>query len=150
MPGASSSAADLTIEISRDLDVITAQIKSRRFAGSVGFQKRAQWEVAIAVSEAATNILKHGVRGRIRLAFYIANPPYLELVASDEGEGFTSIERALKDRVSEGFDLRDNPRPGHRGLGLGLGAISRMMDEVELGSGPDGGAVVRARKRLRR
>ncbi len=150
MPGASSSAADLTIEICSDLDVITSQIKSRRFAGSVGFQKRAQWEVAIAVSEAATNILKHGVRGQIRLAFYIANPPYLEFVARDEGAGFTSIERALEDRVSEGVDLRREHRPGHRGLGLGLGAISRMMDDVELGTGPNGGAIVRARKRLRR
>ena len=57
MPGASSSAADLTIEISRDLDVITAQIKSRRFAGSVGFQKHAQWEIAIAVSEASRSLV---------------------------------------------------------------------------------------------
>lgn len=150
MPGASSSAADLTIEITRDLDVITAQIKTRRFAGAVGFPKHAQWELAIAVSEAATNILKYGVRGSIYLAFYIDNPPFLEFVARDEGAGFESVGFALQDRVSDGVDLRVAPRPGHRGLGLGLGAITRLMDDVEIASAPTGGAIVRARKRMRR
>lgn len=153
MPVAPSSAAELRIPIVQGVDVISAQIKIRRFARDAGFDPRDQWRIAIAVSEAATNILKFGERGEIIVRFVVTGDgdPFLEFVAHDEGQGFTSVEEALRDRFTEGVDLDREPYPYRgRGLGLGLGAIARMMDVLEIGRGEDQGAVVCARKWLRR
>jgi serine/threonine-protein kinase RsbT len=56
----------------------------------------------------------------------------------------------MRDGVSEGVHICETLRPSERrGLGAGLGAIQRLMSDVEVGRAPDGGTLVRARKLAR-
>jgi anti-sigma regulatory factor (Ser/Thr protein kinase) len=143
-----ASAHEERVPIETRLDVHTAQRRARAFAAAMGFDTKSCWAVAIAASEAATNILKHGVRGEIILRRSVADPGRLELEARDEGPGIAEREAALRDHVSRGVDLKTAELPAARtGLGLGLGAIGRMMDGLELDETPQGGLLLRAFKR---
>ncbi|MEP6962922.1 MAG: serine/threonine protein kinase, partial [Acidobacteriota bacterium] len=51
--------------------------------GEVGAEK-----VALVVTEAATNLLKHGGGGEIFLQTSRGTPPMLEVLAMDRGPGF--------------------------------------------------------------
>ncbi|HFE44138.1 MAG TPA: hypothetical protein ENJ18_01410, partial [Nannocystis exedens] len=105
------------------------------------------WELAIAVSEAATNMIKYGGGGIITLRRVATPRPHVALEARDRGAGIEQLERALVDNISEGNDARESiPASGRRGLGLGLGAIYRLMDEVEINSESGQGTTLHARK----
>lgn len=147
MPGAPSSSPELRIGVLRQAEVIQVQIKARKFAAAAGLSTRAQWELAIAVSEAATNMVKYAGGGVIVLRELAAPRAGVEFEARDQGGGITSIERALQDHVSDDLHLleRADPRSA-RGLGLGLGAIHRLMDEVEIDARPGEGTSIRGRK----
>ena len=126
-------------------DVSCAQSRARRFAADSGFSVRGQWELALAVSEAATNIVKYGVRGTILLR---RDWDVVEMVATDSGPGFTDVVACLRDGISEGRDRSSAiSLAGFRGLGLGLGAVARLTDELVISNLESGGALVRARKR---
>jgi serine/threonine-protein kinase RsbT len=152
MPPAWSYAAEEAIAIRRDADVALVQARARAFAREVGLGVRAQWAVAIAASELATNVLKFGAPGQLTLRVCLVPPPALEIEAVDCGPGFTDTERALRDGVSEGIDRAalDALPPARRGLGLGLGAVRRMTDELTIRAGAGGGSIVTARLHLAR
>ena len=147
MPVAASSAAELRIPIVQGVDVISAQIKIRRFARDAGFDPRDQWRIAIAVSEAATNMVKYAGGGVIILRALSGPRVGVEFEARDQGAGIPSLERALQDHVSDDlhWSERADPRSA-RGLGLGLGAIHRLMDEVEIDAKPGQCTSIRGRK----
>jgi serine/threonine-protein kinase RsbT len=147
MPDAPSSSPELKVTVARPAEVIQAQIRARRFAAAAGLSTRAQWELAIAVSEAATNMVKYAGGGVITLRELSTPRAGVEFEAADQGAGIPSIERALQDHVSDDLHLleRADPRSA-RGLGLGLGAIHRLMDEVVIDAGPGRGTSIRGRK----
>lgn len=135
------------LEIRCDADVAHAGGWARRVAARHGFGRRASWEIAVAVSEAASNIVKYGRRGSIALRFAAAEG-WLEIEALDEGDGIADVELAEQDGVSEGghrADARD--LRAVRGLGLGLGAIRRMTDELVIQRRNGRGTRLVARKR---
>ncbi|MEZ4379746.1 MAG: ATP-binding protein [Nannocystaceae bacterium] len=148
MPGARSSSAELRVAIQRPAEVIALQARARAFAAAAGLANVACWEVAIAVSEAATNMLKFAGGGVVTLRAGDSPRPHVEIEAQDRGGGIAHLEEALVDNISEGVDAREDPR-GRRGLGLGLGAIQRLMDEVEIDSAVGEGTTIRARKWIR-
>jgi anti-sigma regulatory factor (Ser/Thr protein kinase) len=120
------------VTIAHRADVLIAQQMARGAARSVGFGQAACAELMIVASELASNILKHGGRGVLR-AEMIADSVRgagLRLLAEDEGPPFKNFETALLD----GFDdqgpvdaLSLYKRPG---TASGLGAVSRMTDEL--------------------
>lgn len=131
-----------------DADVATAQVWARRFAADCGFAARGQWEIALAVSEAASNIVKFGAGGRICLRFTDQPRPVLEIEATDRGPGIPNLAYARMDGVSEGNNRFDPDAPRRfGGLGLGLGTIQRMTDELSIETGPGGTRIV-ARKHI--
>ena len=145
-----SSSSEVSIRINNAADVARAQRVARELARTIGFEISAQWQLATAVSEAATNMLKFAQGGLVTLV--AINDPALgmEFQAMDDGPGFSDVTLALRDGVSEGrerYAAEDIRR--FRGLGLGLGAIQRLTDELWIGNRPGGGALVRARKYLR-
>lgn len=74
----------------------------------------------------------------------------MEMVTHDRGPGFADVESAMRDGFSQGQDLVLEVPPTHRsGLGAGLGAVERLMDELRIEGRPGGGTVVTAVKRLR-
>jgi anti-sigma regulatory factor (Ser/Thr protein kinase) len=91
--------------------------------------------LAIAVTEAATNIIRHAERGVIVLRTLLAESiPAVEMLALDKGPGIADVTRAMRD----GFSTSGT-------AGHGLGAIRRLADVFEIYSQRDSGTVLVAR-----
>jgi anti-sigma regulatory factor (Ser/Thr protein kinase) len=92
-------------------------------------------EVAIVVTELATNLLKHAGGGHI-LADRCSdgNGVGLEILALDRGRGMPDVRRCMGD----GYSTSGSP-------GTGLGAVERLADDVRIYSRPGLGSVIMAR-----
>lgn len=145
---ASSFVAEITLTIERSTTSGYVQAVVREFVRAHGGSTRDEWSIAIAASEASTNIAKFATTGTLSLRV-IAGPPRLfELVAEDDGPGFNDPESARRDHLSEGVDLTTvEPRPRRRGLGTGLGAIERAMGTLRIEHRAGGGARLIGRRR---
>jgi serine/threonine-protein kinase RsbT len=123
------------------------QREVRDFAEQAGLAPSEAYAVALAATEAATNILKYAGSGELVLEAGSGPPAWVEFTALDHGPGIRDVKVAIRDGVSEGVHISETLRPGdRRGIGAGLGAIQRLMSEVDIGPASDGGTVVRARK----
>src|ERR1700678_609556 len=94
-------------------------------------------QVAIATTEACTNLLKHAGGGQLLLQASTEGSdavPLLELIAVDQGPGMSNLEQCLKD----GFSTGSSP-------GQGLGAIQRLSKQSDIYTLPGKGTVVLAR-----
>jgi len=141
----SSSASERVFEVEATTIIPWLQSEVRHFVRAAAPSSKAEWAIAIAVSEAATNIQKFAGRGVITLR---REAECITFVAEDDGPGFEP-ELALRDGISEGIDLTQvESRAGLRGLGTGLGAIQRLMGELEIQRRPAGGPRLVARRRL--
>ena len=135
----------LSFEIVEENDRLWVSGEARRFAATLGFSSIEQAQLAVCVSELASNIAKHAGKGRIVLTA-IAEPSIgCRLRAEDEGPGIPFIEEAMRDGFSEGRWLTpDVPLHERRGLGVGLGTVGRLMSDVALSRRPGGGLVIEA------
>ncbi len=133
--------------------VVVAASQAQRFALRCGMPARRATELAIVVSELASNIVKHGVRGEIRLRWDSAVAPRGEITveAHDVGPPIHDLKMAMTD----GWDDRGPIDPTHAlrrgGLGTGLGAVVRLADRLEYRekAKDEGGKVITARFLLR-
>jgi anti-sigma regulatory factor (Ser/Thr protein kinase) len=97
-------------------------------------QDRAE-RLALAVTEAASNLYKHAREGTLLLRVSRdADPPGIELVTIDVGPGITDLAAALRDGSSTAGTL-----------GIGLGAIRRIADFSDVYSLPGHGTTLVAR-----
>jgi anti-sigma regulatory factor (Ser/Thr protein kinase) len=95
---------------------------AERLATQVGFATREAQEIALAVVELGTNLVRHAGGGELELRrLEDAGGRGIEVVAQDSGPGIVDVERALTD----GFSTAG-------GLGQGLGTVNRLMDRLEL------------------
>jgi phosphoserine phosphatase RsbX len=120
-----STDAGQRIPLSSSADIQVAATAARQFAKSIGMPGRTQWEVGIAAAELAQNAVKYGIEGALILR---SEERTLVLEVVDRGEGFGVT--------------KEQP-----GLRAGLAAVNRMMDSIEVYSGPIGTRVV-AKKRF--
>lgn len=98
----------------------------------------------LIAAELSTNVVRHGGGGVVSV-FAVAIPePGIAIVAEDQGPGFTSVEIALEDGVSQGVRLIEQIPTQRASLGAGLGAIKRLADELGVENIPGGGARVTA------
>jgi anti-sigma regulatory factor (Ser/Thr protein kinase) len=119
-------------QIAESLDVFAARWTAQRLAAGIGFAPPACAEIAIVVSELATNILKYGVRGAIVMARTDDDlGPGLELIAEDEGPLLTDLATAIQDGCGEAGPIDPCRQLGRGGIGAGLGAIIRLTDRFE-------------------
>jgi anti-sigma regulatory factor (Ser/Thr protein kinase) len=135
-------------------DAIVAASQARRFALRFGMPMRRATELAIVASELASNIVKHGIRGEIRLAHDPEVPPRGEITveAHDVGPPIRDLQMAMID----GYDDQGPIDPAlllrRRGIGTGLGAVARLADRLEYHEKTgenEGGKVLTARFLLR-
>ena len=108
----------------RELRLIAAD-----FAERAGLSR--SHDVALAVSEAATNVVVHAYpegAGPIRLALEVAEDA-LVVVVEDEGVGL-------------------RPRPDSPGLGLGLPTMAQVADRIQIDDGAGNGVRVELRFRF--
>ena len=98
--------------------------RARTVAAALGFPLPACEEIALAMTELATNLVKHAHGGTLTLTPLADGPRVaLEIESRDQGPGIANVEQALGDRFSTA---------GTRGTGLG--AVNRLMDELDITS----------------
>ncbi len=110
-------------------DVIAAQVAARQMARDLRFANVECEQIALAASELASNLVRHAGGGILRISPLVEGDRRgIQVETEDEGPGIGQPERALAD----GFSTVG-------GLGLGLGTVHRIMDELDFGSRPGGG-----------
>jgi serine/threonine-protein kinase RsbT len=135
------------LAVSSAADAEQARRAAGELAATLGFPPIQAAQIALAVTELATNLVRYAVGGEIALRPYRgdagASPhrsgdrpdgPGLEIECRDGGPGIPDLALALQDGHSTGG-----------GLGSGLPAVRRLMDEFQIESSPGGTRIV-ARK----
>src|SRR5580692_6139021 len=108
---------------------------AQAMAGRLAFPPARIAEIALAVTEAASNLHKHAQQGAVLLRVSAdSGQPGLELVTIDAGPGFRDVRAALRDGHSTAGTL-----------GIGLGAIHRLADNCDVYSVPGLGTALIAR-----
>ncbi|MFI1185437.1 ATP-binding protein [Streptomyces californicus] len=103
-------------------------------ARRIGLDAYRSSEVALAVSEAATNLQRHARDGALLLrVLRTPDRAGVEFVTVDTGPGIADVEAALSDGVSSAGTL-----------GIGLGAVARLADAFDIHSLPGRGTVLAA------
>lgn len=98
----------------------------------LGFDETDAGEVAIAVSEAATNVLKHAGHGEILLRPLRNGAAVgVEILALDQGPGMASLAASMADGTSTAGSY-----------GVGMGAMQRLACEFDIWSAPGKGTVL--------
>src|SRR5262249_33277923 len=103
-------------------------------ARDLGFDETAAGRVALVVTEAATNILKHAKDGEVLLIPVETDGGGRDVLALDRGPGIPDVGRALGDGYSTAGSS-----------GTGLGAMRRLSTLFDVHSAPGVGTAVLAR-----
>jgi anti-sigma regulatory factor (Ser/Thr protein kinase) len=115
-----------------------SEVGSVRRAGmemalALGFGEEMTGKAALAITEAATNIIKHAGRGHIVLrGLARGSVGGLEILALDRGPGISDLAASLRD----GQSTAGSP-------GTGLGSLARSADEFDVYSQPQRGTALR-------
>jgi anti-sigma regulatory factor (Ser/Thr protein kinase) len=110
-----------------------ARRSALELATSLRFDDEQAGKAGLAVTECASNILKHAGRGRLLMhALQRGDIDGIEIIALDKGPGIANVSASLRD----GHSTRGT-------LGGGLGALSRMSEEFEIFTQPGKGTAVR-------
>lgn len=133
---ASGDGAGITkrLAIEQEKDIATARLEAWSEAVRIGLSKFTSVKVATAVSELARNIVFYAGRGYVELkSSRDDHGPSLEIVAADKGPG---IEARKLDEVWAGT------YKSQRGMGKGLVAVKKLVDDFHLDTGPGRGTTV--------
>jgi len=119
--------------IEEQSQVGNARRTAMELATSLGFDDAQAGKVAIAATEAATNILKHAGRGMLLVhPLHRGGADGVEIIAIDKGPGIADVAASLRD----GHSTRGT-------MGGGLGALSRLGEGFELFTQPGKGTALR-------
>jgi anti-sigma regulatory factor (Ser/Thr protein kinase) len=127
------TGVQVLIELEDPSGVAEARHRAGVLAGAAKLDATAAGALAIAVTEAAGNIVKHAGRGKVLLrTLERGKLAGVEALALDHGPGITSIAGSMRD----GHSTAGSP-------GTGLGALQRLTTDLEIWSKPGKGAVLR-------
>jgi serine/threonine-protein kinase RsbT len=116
------------VTISDVIGVETARRGIRAFCLAQGLSRHRAEELVIVVSELATNLVRYAAGGGQitwqRVDF--ERRPAIEVECTDNGPGIADLEKALREGFSSGG-----------GLGGGLSAVQRLVDDFQIESSPD-------------
>jgi anti-sigma regulatory factor (Ser/Thr protein kinase)/serine/threonine protein phosphatase PrpC len=128
----------ITSRVSGRADVLISGQLSREFAALLGFPAIHCDEIELVVIELASNLVRHAVSGTIHLSqVRWGERTGMEIQSSDSGPGIFDVEQAMKDRYSNAG-----------GLGLGLGTVNRLMEDLQICTVPNGGTLIVCRRWL--
>jgi anti-sigma regulatory factor (Ser/Thr protein kinase) len=112
----------MLIQVSEASQTGAARRKAMVLAQELGMEESRQGTVALAITEMATNLVKHAGKGYILVQRLQQNGNSgLRVVSVDQGPGIADISKALID---------GNSTAGTRGQGLG--AIRRISDSFDV------------------
>jgi serine/threonine-protein kinase RsbT len=127
------------IPICGDPDVVAARAQARDLAGTIGFDVIDQARIAIVTSELARNVVLHAHCGEVVLERVNRDHDVgLQIICEDQGPGIADLDLVL-----------ENGRTLEWGLGMGLHAAQRLMDQFEINSRVGRGTTVVVCKWLR-
>lgn len=120
-------------------EIVEAEGAAHALARAVGFAMNSCDEIAIVARELASNLVRHTHGGELRVrAIHSETGHGIQLESEDEGPGIADVELALRDGYSTAG-----------GLGTGLGAVNRLMDQLEVHARPQGGTHLICQRWLR-
>ena len=112
----------MLIEVSDTSHVAEARRQVSGVARRTGLPQARIDQVAIVVTELATNLLKHAGGGHVHVRQgHDTSAPGLELLALDRGAGMADPVRCMQDGYSTAGSL-----------GNGLGAVARLTDNIQI------------------
>lgn len=121
-----------TFHIGELSEIASARRAGNDLARRLGFDETRTGQLAIVITEAATNIVKHAGEGEILLrALGVEGRRGVEVIALDRGPGMGNVSLRMQD--------------GHSSTGtygVGLGAIGRLSQEFDLFSLDGQGAIL--------
>ena len=108
-------------------DILRARSAGRDVARSLGFSTADQTRLATAISELSRNALNYGLGGTCTIftSKHDDGRNTIRIVVADKGPGIPDLALALQPGFSSGG-----------GLGQGLTAVRRLMDELNIESAP--------------
>jgi anti-sigma regulatory factor (Ser/Thr protein kinase) len=129
--------------IHQPLDVFAARQAVETLASKLGFPRRDQQELAIVVSELSSNIIKYGIRGSVELdpLTDVTHGNGVLIVARDVGPPFRDLGMALQDGCDDHGPIDPARLLKRSGLGIGLGAVVRLTDSLDVQQLPEGKAI---------
>jgi anti-sigma regulatory factor (Ser/Thr protein kinase) len=119
------------VAVAEATDVAEARRHAAAIAHSLALDETTSGRVALVVTEAATNLLKHGGGGEVFVGVTgTGQRPGVQVIAMDRGGGVRNVSESLVD----GFSTAGSP-------GTGLGAIQRSSDSFDIYSSTTGTVV---------
>ncbi|NYE60750.1 anti-sigma regulatory factor (Ser/Thr protein kinase) [Duganella sp. 1224] len=136
MENLSSSLAPAEwIVVSHASDAGAARRAGQALAARLGMSDTRAGQLAIIITEAATNILKHAGDGRLLVSVAEhGGQRCIEVLALDQGPGIANLAQAMQDGVSTAGTA-----------GTGLGAMRRLADQFDVYAPPGKGTALFAR-----
>jgi len=121
----SSLLPQLVFPINHASDIAAARRAGARLADELGFDEVRAGRLALVITEAGTNILKHAGEGTLYIMRAQANVamPGIDVLAVDNGPGIADLAVSLQDGVSTAGTA-----------GTGLGALRRQSDDFDVWS----------------
>ena len=130
----SQSGIQVFCDVAEATDAAAARRAVVRCAEQIGMAESDRSNVAISVTEMATNVIKHASRGKIIVDSISQNGSSgLRILALDKGPGISNVATALEDGRSTAGTA-----------GNGLGAIRRLATHFDIYSYPAKGTCVLA------
>ena len=128
-------AAPKKLGIEQEKDIATARLEAWSEAVRIGLSKFASVKVATAVSELARNIIFYAGTGTVELRAVKDDRGVtgLQIVASDKGPGIPQVKL---DEIWAGTYKSE------RGMGKGLVAVKKLVDDFQLETHPGMGTTV--------
>jgi len=128
-----SDGSAACVPISSDADIVSARRQARTYALALGFSSPDATLVATAISELARNIVQHAQHGEIALhAVERDGRCGVLVIARDYGPGMSESQRQALDSPHD-----------HATVCLGLRALKRLMDDMQVLSVAGEGTTVR-------
>ena len=123
-----------TLAVNEEKDIAAARLEAWSEAVQLGMSKFTSVKVATAVSELARNIVFYAGSGHIDLrANSNGREARLEIVARDRGPGIDAAKLA---------EIYDGTYRSTRGMGKGMMAVKKLVDEFHLDTAPGRGTTV--------
>ena len=118
----------IVIPINENYHVGIAIRKVSKLAEELGFSEIELSEISIVVSELANNLIKHeAIEGKIICSLIEEGTEKLiQIISEDKGPGISNVETVMEDGYST-----------NGSLGIGLGAIKRLMSDFRITSNID-------------
>lgn len=125
----------VTVSIVDESGVVDARTHARAFARDIGFDRTDQARIATTVSELARNVYSYARTGRIELTALDVPRLGVAIVSVDEGPGIANLSEILEGNYRS-----------RTGMGLGIIACKRLMDEFSIVTERGRGTTVTVKK----